>query len=98
MKRAFFVLGLFLLLNFPLTAAKEKGVILPPEKLAEANQLTKKGDSLLARKFYEDAILEYQKVVAINPLDHVVHNKLGIAYHQVLNFKMAKKQYERAKK
>jgi tetratricopeptide (TPR) repeat protein len=31
-------------------------------------------------------------------LDHVLQNKLGIAYHQLQNLEMAKKQYDRARK
>jgi tetratricopeptide (TPR) repeat protein len=98
MKGTLRFLALFLILVLPLLAAKEKDVEVPPEKLAEANQLSRKADSLLARKYYEDAILEYRKVLAINPLDYVVQNKLGIAYHQLMNLNLAKKQYQLAKK
>lgn len=84
--------------NLSLAAGREKVSPLPPEKLAEASQMAKRADSLLARKFYEDAVLEYRKVLAINPRDHVVNNKLGIAYHQLQNLEMAKKQYDRARK
>jgi len=98
MKGTLRFLWLFLILLPPFSAAKEKNVEVRPEKLAEADQLSKKADSLLARKYYEDAILEYRKVLAINPLDYVVQNTLGIAYHQVMNLNLAKKQYEQAKK
>jgi tetratricopeptide (TPR) repeat protein len=91
-------LVLFLISLVPSMAAKEKEIEVRPEKLAEANQLSRKADSLLARKYYDDAILEYRKVLAINPLDYVVQNKLGIAYHQLMNLNLAKKQYEQAKK
>lgn len=70
----------------------------PPEKIAEAAQFAKRADSMLARKFFEDAAIEYQKGLAITPGDYVMQNKLGIAYHQVQNLEMAKKQYERARK
>jgi tetratricopeptide (TPR) repeat protein len=84
--------------NISLVAGREKVPVLPPEKLAEASQIAKRADSLLARKFYEDAVLEYKKVLAINSRDHVIQNKLGIAYHQLQNLQMAKKQYEQARK
>jgi tetratricopeptide (TPR) repeat protein len=83
MKRVPFVLLFCFFCAVPLLAAKEREVVLPPEKLAEALQLTRRADSLLARKYYEDAIVEYLKVLAITPRDHVAHNKLGIAYHQL---------------
>jgi tetratricopeptide (TPR) repeat protein len=98
MKKALMVIAPLLLYILPVAAGKEKIVVPPPEKLAEASQLSKRADSFLARKFFEDAILEYHKVLAITPTDHVIHNKLGIAYHQVQNLNLAKKQYERARK
>lgn len=88
---------IFLLLS-SMAFSKETTVILPPEKKAEMDQLVKKGDSLLARKFYEDAIQQYRKALDINPKEAVVQNKMGIAYHQLQNMGMAKKQYELAKK
>ncbi len=98
MKTRALILVSVLVWNLPLAAGREKDSAPPPEKLAEAAQLTKRADSLLARKFFEDAVLEYQKVLTINPRDHVVNNKLGIAYHQLQNLQMAKKQYDRARK
>jgi tetratricopeptide (TPR) repeat protein len=65
---------------------------------AEADQIIKKADSLLARKFYRDAVQQYRQAVAINPRDHVVQNKLGIAFQLLQDLNMAKKQYELAKK
>jgi len=98
MRTATFPVVLSLFVALPLTAAKERAVPLPPEKLAEAAQLSRKADSLLARKYFEDAVLEYLKVLAITPTDHVVHNKLGIAYHQLQQLDLAKKEYEVARK
>jgi tetratricopeptide (TPR) repeat protein len=98
MKRVSLFLLFCLCWGLPLNAAKEKKEILSPEKIAEAAQLTRKADSLLARKYYEDAVIEYQKVLAIAPRDHVAHNKLGIAYHQLQLFDLAKKEYEIARK
>jgi tetratricopeptide (TPR) repeat protein len=89
---------LFLICLHPLAAGKKSSEPPSPERLAEALQLVKRGDSLMARKFFEDAILEYQKVLAITPNDHVVHNKMGIAYHQLQNLEQAKKLYEKARK
>ena len=96
--RVLWVAVLLLLAALPLTASKETGVFLSPEKLQEINQIIKRADSMVARKFYEDSIMEYQKALTINPRDHVVHNKLGIAYHQMQGLSLAKKEYELAKK
>jgi len=98
MKRVLLVFLFCFFCAFPLIAAKEREAVLSPEKIAEAAQLTRRADSLLARKYYEDAILEYLKVLAIAPRDHVAHNKLGIAYHQLQRLDQAKKEYEVAKK
>jgi tetratricopeptide (TPR) repeat protein len=98
MQKASLTLSLFFVCILPIAAGKEKIVPPPPEKLAEAHEISKRADSLLARKFFEDAVLQYQKVLAITPQDHVIHNKLGIAYHQIQILNLAKKQYDRAKK
>src|SRR5439155_2835361 len=98
MKKWLLIIGFCFFAEFPLGAAKQKVLELPPEKLAEATKLTQRADSMLARKFYEDAVLEYRKVLSINPRDPVVHNKLGITYHQLQNLNLAKKEYDMAKK
>ncbi len=54
-----------------------------------------RGDILMARKMYREAIETYQT----GPKDSaVLANKIGIAYHQLLDLDSAKKQYERAVK
>jgi tetratricopeptide (TPR) repeat protein len=98
MKKIMLMLAFCLFFKVPIGAAKEKAVSLSPEELAKVSDLTKRADSFLARKFYEDAVLEYRKVLAISPQDAVVHNKLGITYHQLTQLDLAKKEYEQAKK
>jgi Flp pilus assembly protein TadD len=98
MKAIALVLTFCLVWTLPIAAGREKVTTVPPEKMAEAGQIAKRADSMLARKYFEDAALEYQKALAITPLDHVMQNKLGIAYHQLQNLEMAKKQYDRARK
>ena len=52
-----------------------------------------RGDIFVARKMYREAIEVYQT----GPKDSaVLANKLGIAYHQLLDLSDAKKNYERA--
>jgi tetratricopeptide (TPR) repeat protein len=54
-----------------------------------------RGDILMARKMYREAIETYLE----GPKNSaVLANKTGIAYHQLLDLESAKKQYERAVK
>jgi tetratricopeptide (TPR) repeat protein len=53
----------------------------------------RRGDILMARKMYREAIDTYRE----GPRDSaVIANKIGIAYHQLMELDAAKKQYERA--
>ncbi len=54
-----------------------------------------RGDIHMARKEYREAIDVYR---AIRPPTHVVWNKLGIAYHQLIELSTARKHYEQAVK
>src|SRR5712691_9730128 len=59
-------------------------VVLSPEKRA---------DIFMARKMYREAIETYREA----PMDSaVIWNKIGIAYHQMLNLDLARKRYEHA--
>jgi tetratricopeptide (TPR) repeat protein len=54
-----------------------------------------RGDIMMARKMYREAIEAYRE----GPTDSaVVNNKIGIAYHQLLQLQLAKRYYERAVK
>lgn len=53
----------------------------------------KRGDIMMARKMYREAIELYRQA----PMDSaVIWNKIGIAYHQLMQLETAKKHYERA--
>jgi tetratricopeptide (TPR) repeat protein len=52
-----------------------------------------RGDILMARKMYREAVEKYQEGPADSP---ILANKIGIAYHQMLQIDTAKKYYERA--
>jgi len=62
-----------------------------------AKKLTpeQRGDVLMARKMYRDAIDTYLQGP---PKSAVLMNKIGIAYHQMGDFAAARKYYERAMK
>ena len=54
-----------------------------------------RGDILMARKMYREAVDVYRE----GPTDSaILHNKTGIAFHQMLNFVAAKREYDRAVK
>ena len=53
-----------------------------------------RGDILMARKMYREAVDVYRE----GDGSALLHNKTGIAFHQMLNFASAKKEYERAVK
>ena len=53
-----------------------------------------RADILVARKMYREAIDSYKQA----PESAVVLNKIGIAYHQLLDLEAARKYYERALK
>jgi tetratricopeptide (TPR) repeat protein len=55
-----------------------------------------RGDEFVAQKQYSDAIDVYQGLLREYPRDAVLLNKIGIAYHQQLNMREAKRYYERA--
>ena len=53
----------------------------------------RRADILMARKMYREAIEVYREA----PLDSaIIWNKIGIAYHQMLQLDTAKKNYEKA--
>jgi tetratricopeptide (TPR) repeat protein len=54
-----------------------------------------RGDIDLARKMYREAIDAFREGSAKDP---VLHNKVGIAYHQLLQLNQARKEYEIAVK
>ena len=70
---------------------------LPPVSAPAVPSLTPelRGDIYMARKMYLDAIDMYRQG---SPNSPVLTNKIGIAFHQLLQLDLAKKNYERAVK
>lgn len=69
---------------------------IPPVKPASSGaQLSNemRGDILMARKMYREAIETYREAPQDSP---VICNKIGIGYHQLLDLAAAKKQYEKS--
>ena len=71
----------------------------PPVKSGASNpeSLTpeRRGDILMARKMYREAVETYKPEARENP---VIWNKIGIAYHQMQQLDTAMKYYEKAVK
>jgi tetratricopeptide (TPR) repeat protein len=69
--------------------------LVPPVKPEPRPQLTPemRGDILMARKQYREAVDAYLEA---KEQTAVLTNKIGIAYHQMLELDLAKKQYEKA--
>jgi tetratricopeptide (TPR) repeat protein len=68
-----------------------------PAPRTESANITQeeRGDILMARKMYREAIDEYKKA---SPLTHLAYNKIGIAYHQLNELKVARQWYEKSVK
>jgi len=73
-------------------------MLLPPKDIDEALIHEKRADSFMARKMYEDAIIEYRKAVAIDKYNASTVNRLGLAYHQSQNMREAEASYREALK
>jgi tetratricopeptide (TPR) repeat protein len=88
------------LISVPLLAQTnflDKPVTDKPAKALETVTLSpeQRGDIFMARKMYREAVDVYRE----GPPDSaVVHNKVGIAFHQMIELNLAKKEYERAVK
>jgi len=54
----------------------------------------RRADILMARKMYREAAETYKEGAAANTA--IVQNKIGIAYHQMMQIDIAKRYYERA--
>jgi Tfp pilus assembly protein PilF len=73
-------------------------MLLPAKDIEDADMHEKRADSFMARKMYEDAILEYSKAVAIDKYNASTFNRLGLAYHQSIRIKDAEFNYREAVK
>ena len=69
----------------------------PAREGASAPQITPemRGDIQMARKMFREAVESYSKA---DTTSAIIVNKIGIAYHQMLELELARKQYERALK
>jgi len=68
----------------------------PPPKPVELT-IEQRGDLMMARKMFREAIDIYRKGLS-QPDNWILYNKIGIAYHHLMDFKSAKKNYDEALK
>jgi tetratricopeptide (TPR) repeat protein len=74
-------------------SAEKASPLTPPVYPSVTPEL--RGDIFMARKMYREAIDMYREGPPNSP---VLANKIGIAFHQLLQLDLAKKQYQRAVK
>jgi tetratricopeptide (TPR) repeat protein len=67
-----------------------------PDLVAELDDLELRGDVFLARKMFEDAAIEYERLVEIDPYNPMIRNKLGLSYLQLQQMREAERQYKEA--
>lgn len=97
MFRRLSLLFLTLALASPLAAQKAPLLTVWP-RAERVRQLELRADLSMIRKQYWQAIDSYKGALELDPNNAVLLNKTGIAYHQLLRFKDAKKFYQRATK
>jgi tetratricopeptide (TPR) repeat protein len=79
----------------PLAARQPQDAAAPAQQPKPQLTPEMRGDILMARRMYREAIEAYQSA---NPPTAVILNKIGIAYQQLGDLNMAQKMYERALK
>lgn len=67
--------------------------LLPPAALLDASQHAIRADVFVARKLFDDAVIEYRKSIAIDRYNASVVNRLGVAYHNLRKLRDAEQQY-----
>src|SRR3712207_1754104 len=76
-------------------AVRQESSVPPSPKPAVPLTPEMRGDILMARKMFREAVESYS---AADKNSAVIANKIGIAYHQMLELDLARKSYERALK
>jgi tetratricopeptide (TPR) repeat protein len=71
-------------------------LLVDPDTREELRLLALRGDIFVARKMFEDAILEFERYLEVDEYDAIVRNKLGITYQQVQRPSDAEDEYRRA--
>src|SRR5581483_241460 len=70
--------------------------LIPPALQQDAGQHAMRADIFVARKLYDDAVIEYKRSLALDRYNSSVVNRLGIAYHNLRKLRDAEQQYREA--
>lgn len=70
--------------------------LIPPAIQLDAAQHATRADVFVARKLFEDAVIEYKRSLAIDRYNSAVANRLGVAYHNLRKLRDAEQQYREA--
>ncbi|MGE5487174.1 MAG: tetratricopeptide repeat protein [bacterium] len=76
----------------PAAEQPEEQIVQPASPKPESLTPEQRGDIFMARKMYREAIEQYKTL----PQSAVVLNKIGIAYHQLMDFRTAERYYKQA--
>ncbi len=68
----------------------------PEPPITQSQMFERQADVLMARKQYREGAEIYSKALSLDPKNAVLANKIGIAFHQMLQLGMARRFYERA--
>ena len=67
--------------------------LMPASMMRQAESHVTRADIFAVRKSFEDAVVEYNKALAIDRYDSAVINRLGIAYHNLQKYRDSEQQY-----
>jgi Flp pilus assembly protein TadD len=70
--------------------------LIPPAVQVDASRHAIRADVFVARKLFDDAIIEYKKAIAIDRYNAALVNRLGVAYHNLRKLRDAEQQYREA--
>ena len=73
-------------------------MLMPAKEIEEAVSHEKRADSFMARKMYDDAVIEYRKAIAVDKYNASTVNRLGLAYHFSQKIRDAELNYREALK
>jgi Tfp pilus assembly protein PilF len=73
-------------------------LLMPAEEVQQAGLHKNRADSFMARKMFDDAIIEYRKSFTVDRYNPLTANLLGLAYHQAQKVKEAEQFYREALK
>ncbi len=70
--------------------------VMPAGMQLDAAQHATRADVFVARKLFDDAVIEYKRSIAIDRYNAAVINRLGVAYHNLRKLRDAEQQYREA--